>query len=61
MSSPSAPQLKQIACIRRKANLTRTEFFNYHFQVHGSISDEPTDVDQKPQYVLLPLSQAPET
>ena len=47
----SAPQLKQIACLRRKSNLTRKEFFDYHFQVHGSISDEPTDVDQKPQYV----------
>ncbi|KAF1925603.1 uncharacterized protein M421DRAFT_7858 [Didymella exigua CBS 183.55] len=46
--SCSAPRLKQIACVRRKSNLTRKEFFDYHFLVHGSISDEPTDVDQKP-------------
>ncbi|KAF3036327.1 hypothetical protein E8E12_006269 [Didymella heteroderae] len=46
--SSSAPQLKQIACLRRKSNLTRKEFFDYHFQVHGSISDEPSDADQKP-------------
>ncbi|KAJ4362826.1 hypothetical protein N0V95_001200 [Ascochyta clinopodiicola] len=48
MSTQSTPQLKQIACLRRKSNLTRKEFFDYHFQVHGSISDTPSSPDEKP-------------
>ncbi|KAJ4399547.1 hypothetical protein N0V91_009372 [Didymella pomorum] len=58
-SSPSPPQLKQIACLRRKSNLTRKEFFDYHFQVHGSMSDEPSDADQKPhKYIQTHFSDA---
>ncbi|KZM22223.1 uncharacterized protein EKO05_0002069 [Ascochyta rabiei] len=48
MSAQSTPQLKQIACLRRKSNLTRKEFFDYHFQVHGSLSDTPSSPDEKP-------------
>ncbi|KAF3007669.1 hypothetical protein E8E13_009054 [Curvularia kusanoi] len=40
--------LKQIACIRRKSNLTRKEFFDYHFRVHGSLSDKPEELNDKP-------------
>ncbi|KAG9571420.1 hypothetical protein KCU71_g224, partial [Aureobasidium melanogenum] len=39
------PILKQIAAIRRKAGLTRQEFFDHHFQIHGTLSDGG---DQKP-------------
>jgi hypothetical protein len=49
MSSQPTPQLKQIACLRRKSNPTRKEFFDYHFQVHGSLSDQPSNPDEKPQ------------
>ncbi|KAI8932078.1 hypothetical protein NX059_010965 [Plenodomus lindquistii] len=48
MSSPNPTVLKQIACLRRKSNLTRKEFFDYHFQVHGSLSDSPKEADEKP-------------
>ncbi|KAH6643573.1 hypothetical protein C7974DRAFT_381793 [Boeremia exigua] len=48
MSSHSTSTLKQIACIRRKSDMTREEFFTYHFQIHGSISDKPTTPDHKP-------------
>ncbi|KAF1980315.1 hypothetical protein BU23DRAFT_495719 [Bimuria novae-zelandiae CBS 107.79] len=47
--SPQQPAfLKQIACLRRKSNMTRKEFFDYHFRVHGSISDSPQNSNDKP-------------
>ncbi|KAF4338893.1 hypothetical protein FBEOM_7199 [Fusarium beomiforme] len=36
------PHIKQIVAIRRKPGLTRQEFFDYHFQVHGNLSQGPT-------------------
>ncbi|KAL6705916.1 hypothetical protein ACN47E_006195 [Coniothyrium glycines] len=47
-SATQNPLLKQMAALRRKPNLTRKEFFDYHFQVHGSISDVPQNEDEKP-------------
>jgi hypothetical protein len=34
--------VKQVATIRRRANMTRREFHDYHFQVHGALSTGPT-------------------
>ncbi|KAF2659345.1 hypothetical protein K491DRAFT_622863 [Lophiostoma macrostomum CBS 122681] len=48
MASHQPSQLKQVACLRRKAALTRKEFFDHHFQVHGAISDKPDDPNDKP-------------
>ncbi|EXA36489.1 hypothetical protein FOQG_11219 [Fusarium oxysporum f. sp. raphani 54005] len=36
------PHIKQIVAIRRKPGLTRQEFFDYHFQVHGKLSQAPS-------------------
>ncbi|KAF5537536.1 Opine oxidase subunit B [Fusarium mexicanum] len=36
------PYIKQIVAIRRKPGLTRQEFFDYHFQVHGKLSQGPS-------------------
>lgn len=41
--------IKQIATGRRKPGLTRKEFFDHRFQIHGSISDAVDDKNQKPQ------------
>ncbi|KAH7178807.1 hypothetical protein DER46DRAFT_622381 [Fusarium sp. MPI-SDFR-AT-0072] len=42
------PHIKQIATGRRKPNMTRKEFFDHRFRIHGSISDAIEDKDQKP-------------
>lgn len=42
------PHIKQIAAGRRKPNMTRKEFFDHRFRIHGSISDGTEDKDQKP-------------
>ncbi|RBQ78508.1 hypothetical protein FVER14953_07697 [Fusarium verticillioides] len=42
------PHIKQIATGRRKPNMTRKEFFDHRFRIHGSISDATEDKDQKP-------------
>ncbi|KAL3480494.1 hypothetical protein BJX99DRAFT_254485 [Aspergillus californicus] len=44
----SKPLIKQIAAGRRKPNLTRKEYFDHRFQIHGGISDAPDDNDLKP-------------
>lgn len=42
-------ELIKIVCIlRRKPNMTRKEFLDYHFQKHGEISDSPESLDDKP-------------
>lgn len=41
--------VKQVVAIRRKPDMTRKEFLDHHYQVHGSISDGPEDSDIKPQ------------
>lgn len=33
--------IKQLIVLRRKAGLTRKEFFDYHYQEHGKISTGP--------------------
>ncbi|KAK4044337.1 hypothetical protein C8A01DRAFT_31388 [Parachaetomium inaequale] len=48
MSSQQPGLLKQIACLRRKPNLTRKEFFDYHFRIHGALADSPENPDHKP-------------
>lgn len=45
----SEPQVKQIVAIRRKPNLTRKEYLDYRFRVHGAITDGSENKDQKPQ------------
>ncbi|KAL1863768.1 hypothetical protein Plec18170_000607 [Paecilomyces lecythidis] len=40
--------IKQVACTRRKPNLTHQEFLDYHFQRHGALADEPEERDLKP-------------
>ena len=30
--------IKQLVTVRRKAGLTKEEFFNYHYQKHGGLS-----------------------
>lgn len=42
------PHIKQIAAGRRKPNMTRKEFFDHRFRIHGSLSDAIEDKDQKP-------------
>lgn len=43
--------IKQIACGRRKPNMTRSEYFTYRFQTHGAISDAPEEPKEKPAFV----------
>lgn len=45
----SGPILKQIAAARRKPDMTRKEYFNHRYRVHGHISDDVEDVNQKPE------------
>lgn len=39
--------VKLVSALRRKPNMTRKEFLDYHFQEHGKISDYGT-LDEKP-------------
>lgn len=45
--------IKQIAAGRRKPNMTRKEYFDHRFRIHGSLSDGTENKDDKPQYVNL--------
>jgi hypothetical protein len=45
----SNPLIKQIAAGRRKPDMTRKEYFDHRFRVHGALSDAPEDKDWKPQ------------
>jgi hypothetical protein len=42
---PGAPKplVKQIAAGRRKPDMSRKEYFDHRFRVHGTISDSPED------------------
>ncbi|OJI89784.1 hypothetical protein ASPTUDRAFT_917908 [Aspergillus tubingensis CBS 134.48] len=42
--------LKQIAVVRRKAGMTKEEFFEYHYQRHGGISTGPTPAETPAKY-----------
>ncbi|GMF12516.1 unnamed protein product [Phytophthora lilii] len=48
--TPLADQdlVKVVTLLRRKPNMTRKEFLDYHFQEHGSISDVPDSLNEKP-------------
>ncbi|CAJ0546535.1 Ff.00g011620.m01.CDS01 [Fusarium sp. VM40] len=50
--------LKQIVAVRRKAGLTRQEFFDYHFQVHGKISTAPSPAETPSRYFQTHLEDA---
>ncbi|CAH0022523.1 unnamed protein product [Clonostachys rhizophaga] len=52
------PYLKQIVAVRRKAGITRQEFFNYHFQVHGRISVAPSPAETPSKYFQIHLEDA---
>lgn len=43
--------IKQVVAIRRKPDMTRKEFLDHHFRIHGAISDEPKNANHKPQSV----------
>ncbi|KAF3398548.1 hypothetical protein F1880_005729 [Penicillium rolfsii] len=40
--------IKNIVGIRRRPNMTRKEFYDHHFRVHGYLSDAPQDKNIKP-------------
>ncbi|WAO86360.1 Hypothetical protein NCS54_00363200 [Fusarium falciforme] len=40
--------IKQIAAGRRKPNMTRKEYFDHRFRIHGSLSDGTENKDDKP-------------
>ncbi|KAL4875167.1 hypothetical protein BJY04DRAFT_211469 [Aspergillus karnatakaensis] len=44
------PYIKQLVALRRKAGLTRQEFFDYHYQKHGAISTAPTSAETPTKY-----------
>ncbi|CEL03916.1 hypothetical protein ASPCAL05053 [Aspergillus calidoustus] len=44
------PYIKQLVVLRRKAGLTREEFFDYHYQTHGAISTAPTSAETPTKY-----------
>ncbi|KAH7082078.1 hypothetical protein FB567DRAFT_530545 [Paraphoma chrysanthemicola] len=46
--SPPTQMIKQIAAGRRKPNMTRKEYFDHRFRIHGSISDGTSDKNYKP-------------
>ena len=45
----SSSMLKQIAAGRRKPDMSRKEYFDHRFCVHGELSDGVEDINQKPQ------------
>ncbi|UPK91065.1 hypothetical protein LCI18_002000 [Fusarium solani-melongenae] len=45
------PLIKQIAVGRRKPNMTRKEYFDHRFRIHGRIADGTEVLAHKPQYV----------
>ncbi|KAL4993521.1 hypothetical protein BDV10DRAFT_198272 [Aspergillus recurvatus] len=44
------PMIKQLVAVRRKAGMTREEFLNYHYQVHGSLSTGPSPSETPLKY-----------
>ncbi|CAI7673658.1 unnamed protein product [Penicillium pancosmium] len=42
--------IKQLVVLRRKAGLTRQEFFDYHYRVHGAISTAPNPRETPQKY-----------
>ncbi|CAG7565359.1 unnamed protein product [Fusarium equiseti] len=52
------PYIKQIVAVRRKPGLTRQEFFDYHFQVHGKIGQAPSKAETPSRYFQVHLTDA---
>ncbi|KAI9733876.1 MAG: hypothetical protein M1834_002531 [Cirrosporium novae-zelandiae] len=59
--------IKQLACGRRKAEMTSQEYFAHRFLVHGELSDAPEELDLKPhlrarylrsKYIQTPIFDA---
>jgi hypothetical protein len=48
MTSADHELIKIVSILRRKPNMTRKEYLDYHFQKHGKISDSPESLDDKP-------------
>ncbi|GLA66482.1 hypothetical protein AtubIFM54640_009060 [Aspergillus tubingensis] len=44
------PIIKQLIALRRKAGLTREEFFDYHYRVHGALSKGPSPSETPLKY-----------
>ncbi|GAB1197641.1 hypothetical protein APSETT444_006941 [Aspergillus pseudonomiae] len=42
--------IKQLVVLRRKAGLTKDEYFDYHYQKHGAISTAPTAAETPGKY-----------
>ncbi|OJJ52524.1 hypothetical protein ASPSYDRAFT_164689 [Aspergillus sydowii CBS 593.65] len=42
--------IKQLVALRRKAGLTKDEYFDYHYQRHGAISTAPTAAETPGKY-----------
>ncbi|KAH7247577.1 uncharacterized protein BKA55DRAFT_739534 [Fusarium redolens] len=52
------PYIKQIVAVRRSPGLTRQEFFDYHFQVHGRISTGPSPAENPSKYFQIHIEDA---
>ncbi|SPJ81732.1 uncharacterized protein FTOL_09137 [Fusarium torulosum] len=52
------PYIKQIVAVRRSPGLTRQEFFDYHFQVHGRISTGPSPKENPSKYFQIHIEDA---
>ncbi|PVH85177.1 hypothetical protein DL98DRAFT_409702 [Cadophora sp. DSE1049] len=50
--------IKQIACGRRKPNMTRKEYNDHRFQVHGRITDGPDRSCCPTKYIQTPIFDA---
>ncbi|GKZ88086.1 hypothetical protein CBS147343_8090 [Aspergillus niger] len=44
------PIIKQLIALRRKAGMTKDEFFDYHYQVHGALSTGPSPSETPLKY-----------
>ncbi|OJJ71736.1 hypothetical protein ASPBRDRAFT_125903 [Aspergillus brasiliensis CBS 101740] len=44
------PIIKQLIALRRKAGMTRDEFFDYHYRVHGALSTGPSPSETPLKY-----------
>lgn len=50
------PIIKQLIALRRKAGMTKDEFFDYHYQVHGALSTGPSP-SETPLYVTITITK----
>ncbi|KAF4442967.1 hypothetical protein F53441_11611 [Fusarium austroafricanum] len=52
------PYIKQIVAVRRRGGLTRKEFFDYHFQVHGKLTQGPSPEATPSKYFQTHIEDA---